>query len=272
MEQKKALVILSGGQDSTTCLAWAKLHCQEVIAITFNYGQRHKREIESAINIAHIYEVEHEVVDLGHGILEGTSPLVSDNQLEQYQDFNSLPGGLEKTFVPCRNALFIVVALNRAYVHECDAIVTGVCQEDYGGYPDCRQDFITALQHAMTEGLDKVIRIETPLMYLTKAETCRLALDLPRCYEALADSHTSYDGNYPPTGKDHATLLREKGFFEAGIPDPLVLSAVNDDLMPMPETSNYRGNLELYQRLMAGECTTMQEMKRKKRGDSKTAE
>jgi 7-cyano-7-deazaguanine synthase len=101
-----ALVIFSGGQDSTTCLYWAKQRYHQVHALTFNYGQRHAREIDAAIKIAELAEVaSHEILTVGP-ILKGTSPLVSDNKLEQYQDWHALPGGLEKTFVPGRNALF----------------------------------------------------------------------------------------------------------------------------------------------------------------------
>jgi 7-cyano-7-deazaguanine synthase len=244
----KALVVLSGGQDSTTCLYWAKHQgCYDQIhAVTFNYNQRHSAELDAAAKIALLGGVaSHEVVDLGP-VLQGTSPLVSDNELEQYADMNSLPGGLEKTFVPMRNQLFLTLAANRAYVLGCRTLITGVCQEDFGGYPDCRRVFIDAIQLACNEGTftgrDGAVgnlNIQTPLMDLTKAQSVDLAMRLPGCYEALAYSHTSYDGAYPPTGNDHATLLRAKGFVEAGVPDPLVLRAVAEGLMPLPDTPNY---------------------------------
>lgn len=245
----KALVILSGGQDSTTCLFWACETFSEVIAVTFNYGQRHAIEIESARKIAELAGVPHEVIDVGP-ILRGTSPLVSSENLEQYADMNSLPGGLEKTFVPGRNMLFLVLAANLAYCQDAQHLITGVCQEDFGGYPDCRQTFITATEQALNlalfldphgEDASKALKIHTPLMDLTKAESIRLAMNLSGCYDALAFSHTSYDGQYPPTGKDHATLLRAKGFYEAGVPDPLVVRAWREGLMELPSTSNYSG-------------------------------
>lgn len=245
---KVALVVLSGGQDSTTCLFWAKQHFDKVHAVTFNYNQRHAIEIEAAIKVAQMAEVEsHEIITLGP-ILKGTSPLVSDAKLEQYADHASLPGGLEKTFVPMRNQLFLTIAANRAYVLGCTNLVTGVCEEDFGGYPDCRQDFIHVLEGACNEGTftgegDALgpLQIHTPLMKLTKAATVALARQLPGCYDALAWTHTSYDGQYPPIGKDHATLLRAKGFFEAGVPDPLVVRAWLQDLMPLPESPEYQG-------------------------------
>lgn len=250
-EPNKALVVLSGGQDSTTCLFWAvKLFgVENVHAITFNYGQRHQRELDAARTIARLAGIgdRHEFVHLGP-ILKSTSPLVSDTALEQYRDHASLPGGLEKTFVPMRNTLFLTIAANRAYELRAFTIVTGVCQEDYGGYPDCRQSFIDQLTDAFNESVNDEnkwrptgpFNIETPLMDLTKAETVLLAKDLGEdCWNALAYSHTSYDGNYPPTGHDHATLLRAKGFEEAGLPDPLILRAAEEGLMDLPDTPNY---------------------------------
>lgn len=245
--KQKALVVLSGGQDSTTCLFWAINKGYEVHAVTFDYGQRHRIELEAARTVGEMAGVaSHEFVCMGAGILKSTSPLVSDNELEQYEDHASLPGGLEKTFVPMRNQLFLTVAANRAYALGCRVMVTGVCQEDSGGYPDCRAGFIHLIQEATNAGTftgeDGALRglsILTPLMNLTKADSVYLARSLPGCMEALAFSHTSYDGAYPPTGHDHATLLRAKGFEEALIPDPLILRAVAEGLMALPNTPNY---------------------------------
>lgn len=244
----KALVILSGGQDSTTCLFWAKAHYDEVHAITFNYGQRHARELEAAAKVAKLAGVtSHETLGLGHP-LKGTSPLTTGLAPEQYANWQSLPGGLEATFVPGRNALFLVLAANRAYVLGCQAIITGVAQEDFGGYPDCRDSFIGAMETAMRLALSLspdelmgALRILTPLMYLSKADTVKMATTLPGCMDALAYSHTAYGNEYPPTGQDHATLLRAKGFEQAGVPDPLVVRANSEGLMELPRTPNYAG-------------------------------
>ena len=244
---KKMLVILSGGQDSTTCLFWAKTQAKEVYAVTYDYGQRHRIELEAAEKVAKLAGVvSHSVLTVGR-ILKGSSPLVSESYLEQYQDMHSLPGGLEKTFVPGRNLLFLTLAANHAYAHGITDVVTGVCQEDFGGYPDCRQVFIDAAQQAIRLGfaLDQTqdefgkFTIHTPLMNLTKAQSVLMAKSLPGCWEALAYTHTAYDGAYPPTGQDHATLLRAKGFFEANLPDPLVLRAHSEGLMELPTTENY---------------------------------
>lgn len=253
--KEKALVVLSGGQDSTTCLFWAikEYGVENVHAITINYGQRHSREIIAAQTVAKmagIYD-RHEIIDVGP-ILKSTSPLVSSNELEQYADHASLPGGLEKTFVPMRNTLFLTIAANRAYELRAFNIVTGVCEEDYGGYPDCRQVFINALEDAFNHSVDdegtkaekgNPFKIDTPLMHLTKAQTVKMAKDLGEdCWNAMAYTHTAYDGAYPPVGHDHATLLRQKGFEEAGLPDPLIIRAVREGLMPLPETANYNNH------------------------------
>lgn len=251
-QTEKALVVLSGGQDSTTCLFWAikEYGVENVHAITFDYGQRHRIEIQAACKVAQLAGVadRHEILPIGP-ILVSTSPLVSGNELEQYADHQSLPGGLEKTFVPMRNTLFLTLAANRAYHERAFNIVTGVCEEDYGGYPDCRERFIEVLNVAFNESINESeqeayvdsgpFKIHTPLMNLTKAATCHLAKSLEGCWHALAYSHTSYDGAYPPTGHDHATLLRAKGFEEANLPDPLILRAYSEGLMPLPDSANY---------------------------------
>lgn len=244
---RKALVVLSGGQDSTTCLFLARTQYDEVYTVTYDYGQRHAVELESAAKVAQLAGVkEHVVVKLG-SVLQGSSPLVSNELLEQYPDMYSLPGGLEKTFVPGRNLLFFTLAANHAHARGIVDIISGVCQEDSGGYPDCRAEFVDATQQAIRLGLGyddndlfrTHFRIITPLMYLTKAESVKLAWSIPGCWDALAYSHTAYDGAYPPIGNDHATLLRAKGFLEAGFPDPLVVRAVRTGLMQYPETPNY---------------------------------
>lgn len=223
---KKALVVLSGGQDSTTCLFWALRWYDEVHAITFNYGQRHDREILAAMKVAVAAQVaSHEIIALPD-LLQGTSPLVNKfADVERYQSADTLPGGIEKTFVPMRNTLFLTIAANRAVVKGCFDIITGVSQEDFGGYPDCREDFIRSLQGTFRLSLEGItgINIVTPLIHLNKKETVLMAKDLgEECWNALAMSHTCYNGDTPPCGHCHACLLRAKGFDEAGLPDPLL--------------------------------------------------
>lgn len=256
----KYLVVLSGGQDSTTCLFWAKQRLRgydasqgvvnesELHAITFDYGQRHRIEIEAAKKVAQLAGVtSHEVIPVPN-CLRSTSPLVDhDNELERYQSFKQMDQVIgervELTFVPMRNTLFLTIAANRAVALGCKDIVTGVCQEDNANYPDCREFYIFTLQQAFNESLGlkrhNELTIHTPLMHLSKAETVNLATQLPGCMKALAYSHTSYDGKYPPTDMNHANVLRAQGFLDAHIPDPLVVRAHDEGLMALPGTDNY---------------------------------
>ncbi len=227
MNYRHVLVVLSGGQDSTTCLYLAKTQAKQVSALTFDYDQRHAIEVDAARDVARFAGVEHEILRFGSGVLRGTSPLVNaDKEVERYENAAALPGGIEKTFVPMRNALFMVLAFNRAAVRGCDAIMLGVSQEDYGGYPDCREGFIRqmagACNAALDESVSQKIAVLVPLIHLTKRATVELAAGLPGCMRALAYSHTCYNGEVPPCGHCHACLLRAKGFAEAGVVDPLL--------------------------------------------------
>lgn len=218
--------MLSGGQDSTTCAALACQQFDEVHAITFNYGQRHLIEIESAIAIAKTLKLaSHEIVEFG-SILKGTSPLVSDNPLGQYNSTEELPGGVEPTFVPARNILFLTLAANRAAIRGIKDIFIGVCEADFGGYYDCRQVFVDAMATALGEGIwgnPTSFVIHTPLMQLTKAESVKLAVEVldDRFQEIFELTHTCYAGVKGGCGKCHACLIRDRGFSEAGIEDPI---------------------------------------------------
>lgn len=222
----KALVVLSGGQDSTTCLylAIAKYGVDNVHCITFDYGQKHSIEIEAAKKVARfagIPEERHEILSLPIGILAGSSPLTNPSvELEVYENVEALPGGLEKTFVPGRNILFLTLAANRASVLGIQDIYIGVSQEDFGGYPDCRDDFIWAMEQALTRGLPQPVHLSTPLIYLNKRQTVELAMTYPGCMDALKYSHTCYAGVAGGCGNCHACLLRLKGFADAGVDDP----------------------------------------------------
>lgn len=249
MNEDRALVVLSGGQDSTTCLFWAKQHFKEVHAITFDYGQRHRMEINAAVKVGKMAGVtSHEIVNVPN-CLVSSSPLTSANKLETYTDAKQMDEVIgnrrEDTFVPMRNALFLVIAANRAEARGIPNIITGVCQMDNANYDDCRATFIVSTQECINYALGhdhrgtQPIHIYTPLITMSKAQSVRLAYNLPGCWEALAYSHTSYDGLYPPTGMNHANVLRADGFEQAGHPDPLVVRAVKEGLMELPKTSNY---------------------------------
>lgn len=248
-EKSKVLVVLSGGQDSTTCLFVAKQQYDEVHAITFDYGQRHVIEIEAAVKVAEMARVtSHEIIQVPNCLIS-KSPLTSNSELEQYENAEQMDVKIgdrrELTFVPMRNALFLTIAANRAEALSIPNLMTGVCQMDGSNYDDCRPNFIYATEQYINTALGHDHRgtpeifIHTPLMNLTKADTVDLAYSLPGCWEAMAYTHTSYDGKYPPTDMNHANILRAKGFEEAGLPDPLVVRAWQEGLMDLPATNNY---------------------------------
>jgi 7-cyano-7-deazaguanine synthase len=119
-------------------------------------------------------------------------------------------------------------------------VVTGVCGSDTANYPDCRPDFILAFSAMAAAALGRTdIKLYTPLLHLNKAAIVKMARGMPECWEAMAYTHTGYDGNYPPVDNNHANVLRAKGFEEAGYPDPLVLRAHSEGLMELPSTANY---------------------------------
>ncbi len=246
----KALVVLSGGQDSTLCLWIAKQKHEEIYALSIDYDQRHGREIEASSTVAILAGVtSHEVLNLGP-ILHGKSPLTNyDEELEDYPSYEemckTIGSRTEITFVPLRNALFLTIAANRAITKNIHNVYTGVCMADGSNYPDTRQTFIDSQQHTIQlalgqEQAEKRLKIRTPLMHRTKAQSIDLALSLLGCYTALGFSHTAYSGEFPPLTADHATTLRAQGFLEAYVPDPLIVRAYWEGLCMLPETPNYQ--------------------------------
>lgn len=222
-----ALVIFSGGQDSTTCLFLAKQKHSIVRAINFDYGQKHSLEILAAEKIASAANIlSYEIIRL-QKVLKGMSPLVNSySEVKKYKKIEDMPSGIEDTFVPARNSLFLTIAMNRAAILNCSHIYLGVSQVDYGGYPDCRESYIQKISEALNLGIfgedkENWIKVETPLLHLSKKETVLLAVSLPGCLVALKDSHTCYQGEYPPCGQCHSCLLRQRGFEEAEIEDPI---------------------------------------------------
>ncbi|MDJ1168311.1 7-cyano-7-deazaguanine synthase QueC [Roseofilum sp. BLCC_M154] len=226
MAQTEALVILSGGQDSTTCAALATQQFDRTHGLTFDYQQRHRIELESAQAVAKkLGLASHEILSVGP-ILASTSPLVSQTALAEYESAEALPGGIEATFIPGRNILFLTLAANRAARLGIRDIVLGVCETDFAGYWDCRQSFIDAMGVALGEGMygdGGAYRIHTPLMNLTKAESVKLAQEVlgDRFESVMELTHTCYAGVKGGCGKCHACILRDRGFQEAGIDDPI---------------------------------------------------
>lgn len=217
--QADVVVVLSGGQDSATCLAWAQQRWQRVAAITFDYGQRHRVELAAAQAVATAASVTaHRVVTVSSLAELGGNALTADIAVEDQLDSGA---GLPNTFVPGRNLIFLSLAAAWAYQLGCVDLVTGVCQTDYSGYPDCREHTMVALQAALRAGIDVPITIHTPLMHLTKAASVELAREL-EALPLLALTHTCYNGTVPPCGHCPACVLRARGFTEAGVPDPLL--------------------------------------------------
>ena len=221
-----ALVLFSGGQDSATCLAYALQRYERVETMAFDYRQRHHVELESRLNVLRELRVqfpqwasrlgEDHVLDLA------VLGAVSETSLTRETAFQMESSGLPNTFVPGRNLLFMTLAAAVAYRRDLQVLVTGVCETDFSGYPDCRDDTMKALQLALSLGMDRRFLIETPLMWIDKAATWRMAESLGG--SALVDlivehTHTCYLGDrvhrHPwgwGCGACPACQLRERGW------------------------------------------------------------
>ena len=214
-------MVLSGGQDSTTCLYWAieRFGKGNVSTISFDYGQRHRIELKCAARIAEHASVTNVCLPIDTFAALGGDAL-TDSHIE-IEKRAAADSGLPNTFVPGRNLVFLTFAAAHAYQRGIDHLVTGVAQTDYSGYPDCREDTIRLLQQTLRAGTESTVVIHTPLMHLSKKETVELAVQLG-ALPAMALTHTCYKGERPPCGECPACELRAKGFAEAGIEDPLL--------------------------------------------------
>ena len=209
MMRKSALVVFSGGQDSTTCLFWAKKHFERVVALSFRYGQRHEQEVELARSIARDAEVEFYVLDVPLvGQLGANSLTDKTMHLDEVKPEGTFPN----TFVPGRNLFFLSIAAVFAREHGIFDLVTGVSQTDYSGYPDCRDAFITSLNVTLDLAMDEQFVIHTPLMWLDKAQTWALADSLGVLDLVRTRTLTCYNG-VPGDGCGHcpACTLRRRG-------------------------------------------------------------
>lgn len=215
--EDKALVVMSGGQDSTTCLGVALHNHAEVHAISFNYGQKHSVELDVARQICEKHFVPHQIIDVPMLKLMKSSALVTHGDTSQKHAYLE---GLPASFVPARNALFLTMAWGIAMELGVDYIYTGVCQTDYSGYPDCRDEFIQKLNEALIVGYNTTMGIRTPLMFLDKADTFQLARAVGILDDVLELSHTCYNGDRTPNvwgagcGECGACTLRKKGYAE----------------------------------------------------------
>ncbi|MCD5325502.1 MULTISPECIES: 7-cyano-7-deazaguanine synthase QueC [Pontibacillus] len=190
MDKKKALVVFSGGQDSTTCLFWAMKHFDEVEAVTFDYNQRHDEEIEVAKEIAEDLGVKHTILDMS--LLSQLAPNALTRDDIEVKDGEN--GDLPSTFVPGRNLLFLSFASIMGKQIGAQHIVTGVCETDFSGYPDCRDVFIKSLNVTLNLSMDDQFVVHTPLMWLDKAQTWGLADDLDALTYVKERTLTCYHG------------------------------------------------------------------------------
>lgn len=227
---QNAVVLLSGGLDSVTCLYWAKANYANVTAVSFNYGQRHDSELNAAKKIAATAQVNHRIIDidlaqLGGSALTDASLVVPDAKQTDFSD-NQHNDSIPITYVPARNTIFLSYALALAEVTQSNAIVIGVNAVDYSGYPDCRPEYIEAFEKmanlATKAGvMGNHLHIATPLLHLSKAEIIKLGVSLGVDY-ALTVSCYRADSEGRACGHCDSCYLRQQGFLQAEIDDPTI--------------------------------------------------
>jgi len=223
--EKKAVILLSGGLDSTTVLAMAGRQGYALYCLTFRYQQRHVREVEAASKIAALYEArEHSIIDIDLAQFGG-SALTDNIEVPKGRHLDEMEAAIPVTYVPARNTIFLSYALAWAEVLEAPDIFIGVNAVDYSGYPDCRQEYIKAFEvmanlaiKKAVEGKMKVV-IRTPLLHMTKSEIIKCGISMNVDYSL---THSCYDPRQDgkACGNCDSCLLRKKGFQEAGLSDP----------------------------------------------------
>jgi 7-cyano-7-deazaguanine synthase len=213
------LVVLSGGLDSTVCMALADRDSADPpLALTFDYGQRHRTEVDRAAGIAGHYRSDHLVVHLDTSAWGGSA--LTDDSIDVPTDGGD--GGIPATYVPARNSIFLAVALGVAEARDLDTVWIGVNAIDYSGYPDCRPEFIDAFRNVAATGQKRGVEghpvaIRTPLIECTKSEIVLMGVDLGA---PLALTWSCYQGGELPCGVCDACRLRSLGFAKAGVIDP----------------------------------------------------
>jgi 7-cyano-7-deazaguanine synthase len=219
-KDKNCLVLLSGGQDSATCLAWAANRFGGVFTLSFNYGQRHLDELVFAKKLSRLAGArDHETLDIQAFSQIGDSALLTkhENISIRHRGNKDLPA----SFVPGRNYILLGLAAAYAFNMRINDLVGGMCETDYSGYPDCRRESLDAVELALFRCLDYRIDIHTPLMHLSKALTVKMMGQLGKL-DWYEHTQTCYEGMRPPCRNCPACDLRAKGFDEAGISDPLL--------------------------------------------------
>lgn len=228
---KKAVCLISGGLDSCVTAHIAKSKGYEVYALSFNYGQRHKKEIECAKIIAKsVNSREHIIFDLSLKKFGGSSLLNKSQELESGHSLDEIGKRIPSTYVPARNTVFLSIALSYAEAIDADAIFIGATATDYSGYPDCRPEYIEAFQKmtdlATKKGVEgKIIEINAPLLKMSKGEIIRQGIKIGA---PLEKTWSCYAGNVKACGKCDSCLLRLKGFKEANIKDLIKYESLPD--------------------------------------------
>jgi len=220
----EAIVLLSGGLDSSTVLALAKERGYDVVALTFDYGQKHKRELNSSRKMArHFKAKEHVIVPLNLGELLRSSLTRKSMSIPENRTEEEISSGVPDTYVPSRNIIFLSIAASIAESRGAEAIFIATNSVDFSGYPDCTAEFMAAFQRTLDIGTKagregRGIRIEAPILTKSKRDIVREAI---RLKVPLEDTWSCYKGGVKACGKCDSCLLRLRGFSEAGIRDPL---------------------------------------------------
>ena len=221
---KRSYLLLSGGQDSLACLLWARDRFSLIEAVSFDYGQRHDKEIDYARALAEAFHLQHTVYSIGN-FLKSIAPssLFDSSEAKNIHDGAHIKSAhLPASFVPNRNGIFLTLCANHAYVKEEDRIdiIIGACQTDYAGYPDCRDLYIRMKALELSLGLDRTVNIHTPLMWLRKAEIFALADKNGYLKTMLEKTMTCYNGSEDRNdwgkgcGQCPACRLRKSGYLE----------------------------------------------------------
>lgn len=220
---KKAICLLSGGMDSAVCLYFARREGYDVTALSFDYGQRHGKEIEAAQRITRAVQIPLQVVAFRLP-WKGSSLLDESGKVPHGRNPAQMAKKIPSTYVPARNSVFLSLAFSCAEAEKAEAVFFGANALDFSGYPDCRPDFIAAFAEAMRQGTRAgveggEIQIVAPLLHHTKKDIVLLGRELGVPFEL---TWTCYEGGSRPCGSCDACALRAKGFYEAGFDDPLV--------------------------------------------------
>lgn len=220
-KNRHAIVLFSGGLDSTTCLYWARANFKDITTISFRYGQRHSSELIATTKITKQLGVSHRIIDIDIAQLGGSA--LTDQNID-VPNYDAASDAVPVTYVPARNTIFLSYALAAAEVMQANYIVIGVSSVDFSGYPDCRPDFIEAFENlanlATVAGrAGNRLSVVAPLQNLSKAQTLELGLSLGvdygetvSCYQADSDGRAC--------GVCDSCALRRQGFIDAGVPDP----------------------------------------------------